>query len=269
MSGGYGGSAAPAAGAALTMQQIKDAQDRVYNFSAGPCALPLEVLVSAQNDMLNFGNTGMGIMEMSHRSKPYVAVAEQANKDLRDILAIPDNYKTFYLQGGATMQFAAVPLNMLGEQGAEADYLVTGQWGEKAAKECNKYGKGNVVANTKPTKHTSIPPKSEWKCSDKAKFFHYCMNETVNGVSSKTSLTGHISLQTCPRISCPGQFFLRSTTSSTLASRRILDQRACASALPKRTLWANHCLFAPHTWTGRLAPMQTRCTTHQHATPGI
>jgi phosphoserine aminotransferase len=185
MSGGYGGSAAPAAGAALTMQQIKDAQDRVYNFSAGPCALPLEVLVSAQNDMLNFGNTGMGIMEMSHRSKPYVAVAEQANKDLRDILAIPDNYKTFYLQGGATMQFAAVPLNMLGEQGAEADYLVTGQWGEKAAKECNKYGKGNVVANTKPTKHTSIPPASEWKCSDKAKFFHYCMNETVNGVEFK------------------------------------------------------------------------------------
>jgi len=188
MSGGYSGSSIEklAGGIShdfiLTPQQQKDAAERVYNFSAGPCALPLEVLVEAQNDMLNYRGTGMGIMEMSHRSKPYVAVAEQANKDLRDILAIPDNYTTFYMQGGATLQFAGVPLNMLGEQGAEADYLVTGQWGEKAAKECNKYGKGNVVANTKPTKHTSIPPKSEWKLSDKAKFFHYCMNETVNGV---------------------------------------------------------------------------------------
>merc|ERR1711904_506727 len=114
-----------------------------------------EGLVEAQNDRINFKGSGMGVMEMSHRSKAYVAIAEQATKDLRDILAIP------------------------------ANYIVTGQWSEKAVKECNKYGKGNVVANTKPTKHTSIPPKSEWKLSDKAKYFHYCMNETVNGVEFK------------------------------------------------------------------------------------
>ena len=122
----------------LTPQQEKDIADRVYNFSAGPCALPVEVLVEAQNDMINHKGSGMGIMEMSHRSKHYVGVAEQATKDMREILAIPDNYKVFYLQGGATLQFAGVPLNLLGAQGAEADYLVTGQWGEKAVKECNK-----------------------------------------------------------------------------------------------------------------------------------
>merc|ERR1719313_2693516 len=120
----------------LTMQvtesQIKSIQQRVYNFSAGPCTMPLEVLVSAQNDMISYKNTGMSIMEMSHRSKAYVAVAEQANKDLRDILCIPDTHKTFFMQGGATLQFAGVPCNLLGEQGAAADYIVTGQWSEKA-----------------------------------------------------------------------------------------------------------------------------------------
>merc|ERR1719428_1001213 len=111
----------------LTAEQQKQAAERVYNFSAGPCAMPLEVLVAAQNDMISYKNTGMSIMEMSHRSKAYVAVAEQANKDLRDVLSIPANYKTFFMQGGATLQFAGVPLNLLGAQGAEADYIVTGQ----------------------------------------------------------------------------------------------------------------------------------------------
>jgi phosphoserine aminotransferase len=185
---GYGGtSAAEASGLVLTKQQETDIANRVYNFSAGPCVFPVEVLVECQNDMLNHKGSGMGVMEMSHRSKHYMSLAEQATKDLKEILSIPDNYKVFYLQGGATLMFAGIPLNMLGEAGAEADYIVTGQWSEKAAKECDKYGKGNVVANTKPTKHTHIPPPSEWmpKLSSKAKFFHYCMNETVNGVEFK------------------------------------------------------------------------------------
>jgi len=171
-----------------TPQQEKDAAERIYNFSAGPCAMPLEVLVQAQNEMISYQGTGMSIMEMSHRSKTYVGVAEQATKDLREILSIPDPYKLFFLQGGATLCFAGVPLNMLGEQGATADYLVTGQWTEKAAKECNKYGVANIVCNTKPTKHTHIPPVAEWKLSEagKAKYVHYCMNETVNGVEFKS-----------------------------------------------------------------------------------
>jgi len=170
----------------LTDAQMKAADERVYNFSAGPCAMPLEVLVAAQNDMISFQGTGMSVMEMSHRSKPYVAIAEQAEKDLRDILAVPADYKTFFMQGGATLQFAAVPLNLLGEQGNSADYLVTGQWGEKAHKECMKYGKGNAACNTKSSKFTVIPPKSEWKLDPSAKYVHYCMNETVNGVEFPT-----------------------------------------------------------------------------------
>jgi len=170
----------------LSAVQQKSADERVYNFSAGPCTMPLEVLVSAQNDMISYQGTGMSIMEMSHRSKAYVAVAEQAEKDLRDILEVPAEYKTFFMQGGATLQFAAVPLNMLEAQGNEADYLVTGQWGEKAHKECAKYGKGNAACNTKSTKFTTIPPKSEWKLSSNAKYVHYCMNETVNGVEFQT-----------------------------------------------------------------------------------
>merc|ERR1719393_146459 len=125
-------------------------------------------------------------MEMSHRSKEFVGIASQADKDLRDILQIPQNYKTFYVQGGATAQFSAIPLNMLGEQGASADYLITGQWGEKAHKECNKYGTGNAACNTKSSKFTTIPPVREWKCNPEAKYMHYCMNETVNGVEFKS-----------------------------------------------------------------------------------
>jgi phosphoserine aminotransferase len=169
----------------LTKEQSSSVKERVYNFSAGPCALPLEVLVEAQNDMISYKGTGMSVMEMSHRGKTFVNIAQTAEKDLRDILGVPANYKIFFQQGGATLQFAGVPLNMLGEQGSAADYLITGQWGEKAHKECGKYGKANAACNTKSTKFTSIPNKSEWNLSPDAKYVHYCMNETVNGVEFK------------------------------------------------------------------------------------
>lgn len=157
-------------------------EGRVVNFSAGPCCLPLEVLTEARDDMLNWKGSGMSVMEMSHRSKEYESIIQQAEKDLREILQIPDNFKVLFLQGGATAQFAAVPLNLLGENGAAADFLVTGQWGEKAVDECKKWGKPSTVANGKPGKFTSIPPVSEWKTNPEAAFFHYTANETVNGV---------------------------------------------------------------------------------------
>jgi len=169
----------------LTAEQKKAASERVYNFSAGPCTMPLEVLVEASNDMISYQGSGMSVMEMSHRSKTYVAIAQQAEKDLRDILSIPETHATFFMQGGATLQFAEVPLNMLGAQGNTGDYLVTGQWGDKAAKECEKYGKCVRACDTKSTKYTVIPAKDEWKLSSDAKFLHYCMNETVNGVEFK------------------------------------------------------------------------------------
>jgi len=157
------------------------ASGRVYNFSAGPSQMPLEVLEEVQRELVNYKGTGMSIMEMSHRSKEFVAVAQQADKDLKEILQVPDNYKILWAQGGATLQFSSVPLNMLGTK-TKADYLITGQWGEKAAKECNKYGTGQAVCNTKSTKFTTIPDKAEWKLDPEAAYVHYCDNETVNGV---------------------------------------------------------------------------------------
>merc|ERR1719498_791520 len=120
-------------------------------------------------------------MEMSHRSKEFVGIAKEAEANLREVLNVPADYKVFFNQGGATLQFASIPLNMLGQKN-KADYLVTGQWGEKAAKECNKYGTGQIACNTKPTKFTSIPKKEEWKLDAEAAYVHYCDNETVNGV---------------------------------------------------------------------------------------
>jgi len=157
------------------------AEGRVYNFSAGPSQMPLEVLETIQRDMLNHKGSGMSVMEMSHRSKEFIAIANEAEKDLRDILDIPGDYKVIFNQGGATLQFAGIPMNMLGQK-TKADYLVTGQWGEKAHKECGKYATANLACNTKSTKFTTIPGKADWKLDPEAAYVHYCANETVNGV---------------------------------------------------------------------------------------
>jgi phosphoserine aminotransferase len=157
------------------------ASGRVYNFSAGPSMMPLEVLEGIQADMLNHKGAGMSIMEMSHRSKEFMAVAAEAEKNLRDVLSVPDDYKVVFSQGGATLQFASIPLNLFGSN-TKADYLCTGQWCEKAYKECNKYGTANVALNTKSSKFTTIPDKSEWKLDPAARYVYYCDNETVNGV---------------------------------------------------------------------------------------
>jgi len=156
-------------------------EGRIYNFSAGPSMMPVEVLESIQRNLVNYEKTGMSVMEMSHRSKEFVGIAKEAEKDLRDILDVPADYKVIFSQGGATLQFASVPLNMLGTK-TKADYLITGQWGEKAQKECGKYGTGQVACNSKATKFTTIPKKEEWKLDPEAAYVHYCMNETVNGV---------------------------------------------------------------------------------------
>mmetsp|Transcript_84969 Transcript_84969/g.177590 ORF Transcript_84969/g.177590 Transcript_84969/m.177590 type:complete len:370 (-) Transcript_84969:178-1287(-) len=158
------------------------AEGRVYNFSAGPSMMPLEVLEEMQKEFVNYKGCGMSILEMSHRSKEFTAVANEAEKNMRDIFGIPANYKVLFMQGGATLQFAAVPLNFLGGPKTKADHLITGQWSEKAQKECVKYGTAQVACNTKPSKFTTIPKKSEWKLDPEAAYVHYCMNETVNGV---------------------------------------------------------------------------------------
>merc|ERR1719272_187830 len=139
-----------------------------------------------QKNLVNHEGCGMSVMEMSHRGKEFVGIAKEAEQNLRDILAVPADYKVFYQQGGATLQFAAVPLNLLGSK-TKADYLITGQWGDKAQKEAAKYCTSQIACNTKASKYTTVTPVSEWKLDPEAAYVHYCMNETVNGVEFKTT----------------------------------------------------------------------------------
>jgi len=154
---------------------------RLFNFSAGPAALPSEVLQQASDEMLDWQGSGMSVMEMSHRGKAYISIAEQAEADLRELMAIPDNYKVLFLQGGASSQFAMVPMNLLRGKG-KADYFNTGQWSKKAIKEASRYCKVNIVASSEDDKFANVPETSEWNFSDDAAYIHYTPNETIGGV---------------------------------------------------------------------------------------
>lgn len=152
---------------------------RVYNFSAGPATLPEEVLEQVQQDLLDWRGSGMSVMEMSHRGKAFVSIAEQAVSDLRELLAVPDDYTVLFLQGGAAGQFSAVPGNL---PGAAADYVVTGNWGKKAHKEGGKYLQANTAASGADSEFTTIPSESGWQLSPDAAFVHTTSNETIQGV---------------------------------------------------------------------------------------
>jgi len=154
---------------------------RVYNFSAGPSMLPEAVLQRARDELLDWGATGMSIMEMSHRGKDFVAIAEKSEADLRELLGIPPNYKVLFLQGGATGQFAAVPMNLLRGK-SKACYVNTGLWSEKAISEAERYGSVSVAASSKENGFTSIPPRSGWRIDPDAAYLHYTSNETIGGV---------------------------------------------------------------------------------------
>jgi len=155
---------------------------RAYNFCAGPAALPTAVLEKAQQELLDWQGKGLSIMEMSHRSTDYVAVAEKAEADLRKLMNIPENYKVLFLQGGASLQFSAIPLNLLGKN-SKADYIDTGIWSEKALKEAKRYGDINVVnAGIKVDGKFAISEQSEWNLSDDAAYVHYADNETIGGL---------------------------------------------------------------------------------------
>ena len=154
---------------------------RAYNFCAGPAALPQAVLEQAQQEMLDYRGLGLSIMEMSHRDNVFVEIAEQAEKDLRDLMGISDDYTVLFLQGGASSQFAMVPMNLLGE-GQTADYINTGQWSKKAIKEAGRYGKINVAASSEDTNFSTVPPQDSWNLSDNPAYVHYCPNETIGGL---------------------------------------------------------------------------------------
>ncbi len=154
---------------------------RAYNFSAGPAMLPTEVLERAREEMLDWNASGMCVMEMSHRGKEFMSIAEQAEADLREVLSIPGNYKVLFLQGGASSQFAMVPMNLLrGKQ--TADYVNTGSWSKKAIAEAKRYCQVNVAADSEDSKFTTIPAFGDWALSQDAAYVHYTPNETIQGV---------------------------------------------------------------------------------------
>lgn len=155
---------------------------RAYNFCAGPAALPTAVLEQAQQELLDWRGRGLSIMEMSHRSKDYVAVAEKAEADLRQLLQVPENYKVLFIQGGASLQFSAIPLNLLGKNN-QADYIHTGIWSEKSYKEAKRYAQINVIeAGTSHNGKMAITDPSTWQLSEHAAYVHYAENETIGGI---------------------------------------------------------------------------------------
>ncbi|KAL8166231.1 hypothetical protein V2J09_007730 [Rumex salicifolius] len=167
-----------------TQDQDRAVADRVFNFAAGPAILPVNVLQEAQSDLLNWNGSGMSVMEMSHRGKEFTSIIEKAESDLRSLLQIPSDYHVLFLQGGATSQFAAIPLNLC-KVGDSVDYLVTGSWGDKAAKEAKKYAKSNVVWSGKSENYVRIPGSDEFEQNPDANYLHICANETIHGVEFK------------------------------------------------------------------------------------
>lgn len=154
---------------------------RPVNFSAGPAALPQAVLERAKAEMLDWRGSGVSVMEMSHRSKEFMSIASQAEADLRELLNIPDSYKVLFLQGGATSQFAMVPLNLLRGK-KQADYFNTGMWSKKAIAEAKRYCQVNIAASSEEARFTTIPSPDTWQCDPQAAYLHYTPNETIGGV---------------------------------------------------------------------------------------
>lgn len=157
---------------------------RVYNFSAGPAVLPEEVLREAAEEMMDYKGSGMSVMEMSHRSQVFDSIIKEAEQDLRDLMNIPDNYRVLFLQGGASQQFAMIPMNLM--KNKVADYIVTGQWAKKAYQEAQKYGKANKIASSEDKTFSYIPDCSDLPISDDADYVYICENNTIYGTKFKT-----------------------------------------------------------------------------------
>ena len=180
---------------------------RVFNFAAGPATLPLEVLEQARNEMLDWQGSGMSVMEVSHRSNAFVAVAEQAEVDLRELMAIPSNYRVLFLQGGATGQFTAIPMNLATSE-STTQYINTGAWSKKAIGEAKRYCKVEVLADESASNYSTVPAEATLKYSADAAYVHYTPNETIGGVEF-------------PYVPATGNVPLVADMSSTILSRPI------------------------------------------------
>ena len=154
----------------------------IFNFSAGPAVLPKEVLQQAAAEMLDWHGSGMSVMEMSHRGPEFLSIYRTAEADLRELLAVPDNYRILFMQGGGLSQNAIIPMNLVGAQGRTVDFVHTGSWSGKSLKEAARYATVNVAASSQASHFSRVPPQEEWKLSQDAAYVHLCTNETIDGV---------------------------------------------------------------------------------------
>jgi len=244
---------------------------RAYNFSAGPAALPEEVLRQAQAELLEWDGARASVMEVSHRGKAFIALAEQAEQDLRELLAIPASYKVLFLQGGATQHFAQIPLNFA--RGASADYVLTGDWSEKAAKEARAYTQVRIAASAAATNHDRIPPRATWQLDPGAAYLHITPNETIRGVEfhdipdagavplvgdvSSTLLSRPLDVSRYALLYAGAQKNIGPSGLVVLIVREDLLER-CPKDLPKILNYAEHAaqgsmLNTPNTWGWYLA----------------
>jgi phosphoserine aminotransferase len=168
----------------------KNVKIRPYNFSAGPAAMPQEVLTQAAAEMLDWRGSGMGVMEMSHRGREFISIYSQAQADLRELLAVPEHFKILFMQGGGLAENAIVPMNLAGRlrghQPATADFVVTGSWSHKSLMEARRYCQAQLAASNEESGHTTLPPAKAWRLSDRAAYVHVCSNETIHGVEFHT-----------------------------------------------------------------------------------
>ena len=170
-------------------EAVTNAVKRVFNFSAGPAAMPLPVLEKAQKELLSYRQTGISIIETSHRAKQFGEVLESAKTGIRQLLNVPENYEILFVQGGATLQFSMIPLNFL-RSGESADYILTGTWGEKAVTEAQRCGNVNLIYSSRETGYQTVPKQEELRFDSNARYIHYVSNETIQGVEFKYDLEG-------------------------------------------------------------------------------
>lgn len=185
--------------------------DRIYNFSAGPAMMPVEVLEEIAGEVLNYRGSGMSVMEMSHRSKVFQDIIDETETDLRELMNIPDNYKVLFVQGGATLQFAMVPMNLM--KNGIADYIVTGAWSKKAYEEAQKYGKANLLASSKDKNYSYIPDCSDLPVDPDADYVYICENETIHGTTFQElpNTKGKILVATSPQCFCQNPAMFQTT----------------------------------------------------------
>jgi len=193
--------------------------DRVYNFSAGPSVMPESVLEKAGKEIMNYKGSGMSVMEMSHRSKVFQEIFDSTKAKLKNALSVPDTHEILFLQGGATLQFAQIPMNLL--CGGSADYAVTGNFSGKAAKEAKKYGSVSVIYDSSSTGHDRIPAQSELNFTAGGRYFYYCANNTIYGTEWQYTRSVLCRLSAiCPPTSCPAPWMFQNTVLSTPVRRK-------------------------------------------------